>query len=508
MYLTNITNRILVNQITNTMQKVPYDIWTQYEAFLKAKVKNVSQHENLKKWFLYFWDFLAKYRPPDSRSEQVRLFIEKLQNKGQTQVQQKQAAHAVSLYFQMHDAETKTATTSTASYYPAAKKGDPLPVPEAATTPSTPENHNSPYPPLILRGGGEAGGVTIKEKYSGFSKNGQDSHYSEWRCLEKSGSPAWDKVISDLSNEIKTRHYSRKTLKAYADWIRKFQGFLNDKLPEELSETDVKAYLTYLAVKCKVAASTQNQAFNSLLFMFRHILKKDFGDHKDVPRAKKSKYIPVVLSRREIDVVFKHLSYPYDLVVKLLYGCGLRLFECLKLRVQNFNFDEGILSIQDGKGKKSRTVPIPQTITPELLDQLETVRKLHDTDLKAGYSGAFLDDLLEKKYPKAAKDFIWQWFFPQQSLTPVPAKKELRRYHLHESNVQEALYEAVRRARLTKRVTAHTFRHSFATHLLQANYDIRTIQTLLGHSDVRTTMIYTHCIPSRTLKEAKSPLDF
>ena len=158
--------------------------------------------------------------------------------------------------------------------------------------------------------------------------------------------------------------------------------------------------------------STQNQAFNSLLFMYRHILKKDFGDHKDVPRAKKSKYIPVVLSRHEIDAVFKHLSYPYDLVVKMLYGCGLRLFECLKLRVQNFNFDEGILSIQDGKGKKSRTVPIPQAITPELLDQLETVRKLHSTDLDAGYSGAFLDDLLEKKYPKAAKDFIWQWFFP------------------------------------------------------------------------------------------------
>ncbi len=189
-------------------------------------------------------------------------------------------------------------------------------------------------------------------------------------------------------------------------------------------------------------------------------------------------------------------------------GRGLRLFECLKLRVQNFNFEESILSIQDGKGKKSRTVPIPKTITPQLLEQLETVRKLHDSDLKEGYSGAFLDNQIEKKYPKAAKDFIWQWFFPQQLLTPVPAKKELRRYHLHETHVQGALYEAVRRARLTKRATTHTFRHSFATHLLQANYDIRTIQTLLGHQDLRTTMIYTHCIPSRTLKEAKSTLDF
>lgn len=334
-----------------------------------------------------------------------------------------------------------------------------------------------------------------------------------WRRWEegyaaKSASPEWDAVVSALASEIKTRHYSRKTMKTYAHWCRQFQKYLKHKRPDDLSDSDVKAYLTYLAVKCKVAASTQNQALNALLFLYRHILKKDFGDHKDIPRVKRSKYIPVVLSRREIDAVLKHLSYPYDLVVTLLYGCGLRLFECLKLRVQNFNFDEGVLSIQDGKGKKSRTVPIPTTITPELLAQLEDVRTLHDSDLKAGYSGAFLDNLLEKKYPRSAKDFIWQWFFPQQSLTQVPGTKELRRYHLHETHVQEALYEAVRRAKLTKRVTSHTFRHSFATHLLQANYDIRTIQTLLGHSDVRTTMIYTHCVPSKTIKETKSPLDF
>jgi len=216
----------------------------------------------------------------------------------------------------------------------------------------------------------------------------------------------------------------------------------------------------------------------------------------------------VVLSRREIDAVLKHLEYPYDVVVKLLYGCGLRLFECLQLRVHNFNFDAGILTIHDGKGKKDRTVPIPQTLMPELTSQLDAVKTLHNRDLKTGYAGVFLDNLLEKKYPSASKEFIWQWFFPQKTLTQIPGTKELRRYHLHESHVQKALKEAVGRARLTKRVSAHTFRHSFATHLLQANYDIRTIQELLGHSDVRTTMIYTHCVPSRTLKEAKSPLDF
>ena len=175
--------------------------------------------------------------------------------------------------------------------------------------------------------------------------------------------------------------------------------------------------------------------------------------------------------------------------MKLLYGCGLRLFEGIKLRVQDFNFDDGVLTVR-GKGNKVRTVPVPRIIMPELLAQIEAVKRLHDEDLIAGYAGVFLDDSLDKKYRNAAKAFIWQWFFPQESLTYVADAKELRRYHLHETQVQEALYEAVRRAKLTKRVTSHTFRHSFATHLLRANYDIRTIQTLLGHADIRTTMIY------------------
>jgi len=252
----------------------------------------------------------------------------------------------------------------------------------------------------------------------------------------------------------------------------------------------VKAYLTYLAVTCKVSASTQNQAFNALLFVFRHILKKDFGNHKDVPRAKRSSYIPVVLTRPEVDAVLRNLAQPYDMVVKLLYGCGLRLFECLKLRVQNFNFDEGVLTVMDGKGKKARTVPIPQSIMQELLAQFERIKEAHDEDLKTGYAGVLLEDQLDKKYRNAAKDFIWQWFFPQQNLTFIQETKELRRFHLSDKDVQGPLYNAVKKARLTKRVTSHTFRHSFATHLLQANYDIRTIQEMLGHADVRTTMIY------------------
>lgn len=333
------------------------------------------------------------------------------------------------------------------------------------------------------------------------------SRFNDWRCLDKSGSADWDKVIDNLAAEIKIRHYSRKTLKTYADWSRKFQNFLKNKPPDALTSADVKVYLTYLAVKCRVAASTQNQAFNALLFLYRHILKQDFGVHTDIPRAKKSSYIPVVLSRQEIDTVLKHLDHPYNLAIQLLYGCGLRLFECVNLRVKDFNFDARILTVR-GKGNKSRTVPIPQKIVSELTAQLEAVKKLHDEDVAAGFDGVFLEDQLERKYPRAVKEFIWQWFFPQKSLTLVDETKERRRYHLHDSHVQQALYESVRLAKLTKRVTCHTFRHSFATHLLQANYDIRTIQVLLGHSDVKTTMIYTHCVPSRTVKEARSPLDF
>jgi len=468
------------------MLRVPFAILTGFDAILEERAVAPIQRAEYKKWLRYFLDFCAKHPVPEGRPDQVRLFIDKLREKGQTPVQQNQAAQAVSLYFEMQrKGETPVAdfNTDTAMSF----IQEPQQIRDAS--PSFPES------------------IPLKATSYGVPAQGP-----RWRLWEdgyavKSASPEWDAAIAELAAEIKTRHYSRKTLKAYAHWSRQFQRFLKNKPPKSLSSRDVKEYLTYLAVQCSVSASTQNQAFNALLFLFRHALKQDFGDYKDVPRAKKSKYIPVVLSRKEIETVLKHLQYPYDLVVKLLYGCGLRLFECLQLRVKDFNFEAGILTVH-GKGKKDRTVPLPETIVPELTWQLEAVKNIHDEDLAAGYTGVFLDDRLEKKYPSAAKDLIWQWFFPQKTLTQVSAAQELRRYHLHETHVQGALYEAVRRAKLTKRVTSHTFRHSFATHLLQANYDIRTIQTLLGHSDVRTTMIYTHCIPSRTVKEARSPLDF
>ncbi len=477
------------------MLPIPQNDLSRFNKALLKRAVPGAFHAHYRKWLRYFLDFCRKYPPLDGNSEQIRLFIGKLRSKKQTPQRCSQAAHAISLYFESQK-----------------WKDFRQPVPNETklskfASPANPSTKVRKTNDAVASTGISAIKRAVVAEPSSLFGVSAGKRYNEWRCLEKSKSPAWDQAIKKLAAEIKTRHYSRKTLKTYADWGRKFQRFLSDKPPEELSSVDVKEYLTYLAVKRRVASSTQNQAFNALLFLFRHVLKKDYGDMRDVPRAKKSKYIPVVLSRQEIDIILSHLEYPFDTVVGLLYGCGLRLFECLGLRAQNFNFEDGILTVH-GKGDKDRAIPLPRKLIPKLKSQLVVVRELHEKDLAAGYAGVFLPDSLEKKYPSAAKDFIWQWFFPQKGLTLIPGTKEYRRYHLHESKVQEALKKAVRRSKLTKRVKSHTLRHSFATRLLQANYDIRTIQTMLGHADVRTTMIYTHCVPSKTAKEAKSPMDF
>jgi integron integrase len=319
---------------------------------------------------------------------------------------------------------------------------------------------------------------------------------------------SWVFVFDTLNSEIKLRHYSSKTLKAYRSWTRHFQTFTKAKDYRALTPQDGVDFLSYLAAEKQVSASSQHQAFHALRFLYRHVLKKEFEEIKGVPRAKRRPSIPVVLSREEIDLIFDHLDEPIDLIAKLLYGCGLRLFEGLNLRVHCFNFDAGMLTVQGGQGKKDRTVPIPQVLVPELLQQLRKVAAIHQADLKAKYDGTFLLDQLERKYKGADKELIWQWFFPALSLTFVEEQQVYKRYHIHESVVQKAIKQAVNHAKITQRTSAHTFRHSFASHLLQANYDIRTIQELLGHSDLRTTMIYTRTVQSKTIKQAKSPLDF
>lgn len=428
----------------------------RYKTVLQKQQIPQEQHFYYLKWLRYYLDFCHKYKFDKDQSESLPRFIEKLRSKKQTSAQQKQAAEAVQLFY------------SLAGGYPEA-------VPEV----------------------GEE--ISIREKVR---------HYQTTTPVKNKDEQKWEKALNKLADEIKVRHYSPKTLKSYRGWAVKFQHFLSSKDPENLDSEDVKRFLTYQAVELNVAASSQNLAFNSLLFFYRHVLGREFGKIDGVVRAKRRPYIPVVLSKDEVHRVIKNLQPPYDLVVKVLYGCGLRLSESLNLRINNFNFDAGILTIHDGKGKKDRTVPIPESIVPELKQQIDKVYNLHQIDLAEKYDGAFMFDRIEKKMKDSGKEFIWQWFFPAKSLTYVRDSDENRRYHLHDSHVQRAIKKAVGKARLTKRATAHTFRHSYASHLLEANYDIRTIQELLGHSDIRTTMIYTHTVKSKTLKEAKSPLDF
>ena len=477
------------------MITVPYDLQCQFDNMMREQAVPDKLRWHYKKWLRYYLDFCQKYNFPPGQSDSLQPFLGKLREKHQTIEQQNQASCAIHFYY-------KIAHVALCDRLKA-----------KSVSPSQRPYRNSGNTPLKTARGLESS-ILVKEVATGYKKNkpnrdGSDKGQASPIDSERQAiGVSWKTEYTKLSNEIQVRHYSPKTLKTYAGWVRKFQAFTRSKAPGLLSTDDVKQFLTDLAVKRRVASSTQNQAFNALLFFYRHVLKSEFGKVEGVVRAKRKPYIPVVLSREEIQAILWHLSPPYDLIVKLLYGCGLRLFECLGLRVHCFNFDAGVLTVHDGQGQKDRTVPLPETIAPELSVQLESLKILHQKDLERKYAGVFLMNRLEKKYKNAARQFIWQWFFPAKQLTYVKAAGEYRRYHLHTTHVQKAIKLAVEKARICKRASAHTFRHSFASHLLQANYDIRTIQELLGHSDVRTTMIYTHTVKSMTIKEAKSPLDF
>ena len=462
---------------------LPTAIIEQYDNLLLDKSFSDKDKALYKKWLRFYWDFCHKYQHDAFHLDSLPLFIQKLQDKNQSVQQQNQANYSVSLFFEMR-----------------AVSDQPLNMNQSINPDKIASNHAA-----YFRNDTSVVQNSVQLSSSNQSTN---SFVDNTHPLEETGT-SWVFVFDQLMNEIKIRHYSPKTLKAYQVWIRQFQTFTKSKDYQKLSQQDVVDFLSFLAVEKQVSAASQNLAFNSLLFLFKHVLKKEFGEIKGVARAKRKPYIPVVLSREEIDLILDQLDEPVSLVVKLLYGCGLRLFECLKLRIQDFNFDAGIITIHDGKGKKDRTVPMPLSIVPELQEQLRAVVEVHKADLTANFSGTFLPDQLERKYKNAAKEFIWQWFFPAKSLTLLSGTdKEYRRYHIHESVVQKAIKKAGNDVHITKRATSHTFRHSFASHLLQANYDIRTIQELLGHSDIRTTMIYTHTVQSRTLKQTKSPLDF
>lgn len=315
----------------------------------------------------------------------------------------------------------------------------------------------------------------------------------------------WNHALARLVQEVRIRQYSIKTLRAYQHWIRGFARRFVGVPVAALTSDHARDFLASLATD-EIAAAIQNQAFSALRFFYLCVLKADFSGLADTPRAKRRTDVPVVLSRGEALSVLAALEYPYRLVAELLYGCGFRLNETLTLRIQDLDLATGFIRPHNGKGNRSRSVPLPAKSVPGLESHLQAVRRLFDSDRKVGYSGVFLPDPLQRKFPGMAREWPWQWVFPAGKLTVSRSDGTLRRFHLHESGIQKEIKKAAARVGLGKRVTPHTFRHSYATHLLQMGYDIRTVQDLLGHREVTTTMIYTHVLQP-AMGRILSPLD-
>jgi integron integrase len=314
------------------------------------------------------------------------------------------------------------------------------------------------------------------------------------------------RLLDQVRGKIRFKHYSLRTEQAYLDWIKRFIRHYGKRHPRDMGAAEVEAFLTHLAVAGRVAASTQNQAKSALLFLYRDVLEVDLPWLDNVLPAKTPKRLPVVLTRDEVQALLGRMRGTHWLVASLLYGTGMRIMECLRLRVKDVDFARGEFLIRDGKGFKDRVTMLPETLAIPLRDHLARVRALHERDLAGGRGEAGLPYALDRKYPGAGREWGWQYVFPAGSLSVDPRSGVERRHHLLDHGIQRAMKQAVRDAGLAKPATPHTLRHSFATHLLEGGYDIRTVQELLGHSDVSTTMIYTHVL-NRGGRGVVSPID-
>ncbi len=313
------------------------------------------------------------------------------------------------------------------------------------------------------------------------------------------------KLLDRVHIEMRTRHYSVRTEETYANWIRRFILFNGKQHPQFMGGEEIKSFINYLADKKHVSGSTQNQALNAILFLYKDILKKEIGWISEIRFAQRKKHLPVVISKNEVSLILKNLEGISAIVGKLLFGTGMRLMECLRLRLKDIDFENHIITVKDGKGEKDRITILPESLLRELKTHIVKVKNLHKGDIQAKNIQAPLPYALLRKYPNGGKELAWQFLFPSRQLVYDEILKVKLRNHIHASSFQKEFRKAVKKAGLTKTASPHTLRHSFATHLLQSGYDIRTVQELLGHSSVKTTMIYTHVLNKGIF--VRSPLD-
>ncbi len=314
------------------------------------------------------------------------------------------------------------------------------------------------------------------------------------------------KLLDQVREKLRVKHYAIRTEQTYVDWIKRFIRFHDKQHPKDMGAREIESFLTHLAVVGKVAASTQNQAKSAVLFLYREVLEIELPWLDKVTQAKAQKRLPVVLTVTETKTVLSRLTGTHALIAGLLYGAGMRLMEAVRLRVKDIDFARREILVREGKGGKDRVTMLPEAVTGLLKLHLAKVKALHDEDLALGFGEVYLPFALDRKYTSAGREWGWQYVFPSRNLSVDPRSGKTRRHHIDEKGVQRAMKQAVRDAGLTKPATPHTLRHSFATHLLQSGYDIRTVQELLGHSDVATTMIYTHVL-NRGGRGVISPMD-
>ncbi len=324
--------------------------------------------------------------------------------------------------------------------------------------------------------------------------------------MQPSSSSPKKKLLEQVSDAIRVKHYSHRTEQTYVEWIRRYILFHHKRHPKDMGVEEIQVFISHLATERHLSASSQNQALSAIIFLYRHVLQKEIEFPTDVIRAEKSKTLPTVLTQQEAMTVISKMTGLPQLMTKILYGSGIRLMECLRLRVKDIDFGNHTLIVRDGKGEDDRVTVLPNSLIPALQAQIKVVALIHRQDLEKGYGEVYLPYALAQKYSNAAKEEMWQYLFPAISLSIDPKSKKTMRHHMDETILQKAIRRAALLAKIDKPISPHTFRHSFATQLLQSGYDIRTVQELLGHKDVKTTMIYTHVL-QRGAGAVKSPLD-